>query len=303
MDEIESGEPAELEITQAPGLMPNLAEWGIEEIERGVCEDSFENRQTIKQNKGKWQAVFDSNGMPTGYIQVITAEMYQAALGLSKANLLLDPDDYNSDYLSGLKLLLAEGSNELAPTWVLNTTRTYMRQQEERRELGGDADLHQSRLVTVPARCIKVKADGTRCWGWSRGTTDSLGMCSTHAARATKKSPTGLSLIQAARNRLISAMPGMTDILEEIAQTSSSDAVRVQAINSMMDRAGLRGGFEIEEKVEVTVSESASLVADRLKKLREGHVKTAEMKKMFAAPADPDDKSEPVDAEVVEDDE
>jgi hypothetical protein len=303
VDEIESGPPADLEITQAPGLMPNLSEWGIEEIERGVCEDSYENRQTIKQNKGKWQVVFDTNGMPTGYIQVITAEMYQAALGMSKSNLLTDPDDYNSDYLSGLKLLLADGSNELAPTWVLNTTRTYMRQQEEKRNLGADADLHQSRLVDIPKRCGVTKADGTRCWGWSRGTTESLGMCAAHAARTTRKSTGGLSLIQAARNRLISAMPGMVDILEDIAMNSSSDAVRVQAINSMADRAGLRGGFELEEKVEVTVTESKSLVADRLKKLREGHVKTAEMKKMFAAPADPEDKTEPVDAEVVEDDE
>lgn len=303
MDEIESGPPAELEITQPPGLLPNLAEWGIEEIERGVCEDNYDNRQTIKQNKGKWQVVFDTNGQPTGYIQVITAEMYQAALGLSKANLLTDPDDFNSDYLNGLQLLLADGSNELAPSWVLNTTRMYMRQQEEKRALGGDAELHQSRLVSVPARCTTVKADGTRCWGWSRGTTESLGMCSAHAARVTRKSTTGLSLIQAARNRLISAAPAMADILEDIAQNSSSDAVRVQAINSLFDRAGLRGGFEIEEKVEVTVNESKSLVAERLKKLREGHVKTAEMKRMLAAPSDPEDKTEPVDAEVVEDDE
>ncbi len=301
MEEIESGEPAELQIEGPPGLLPDLSAWGIEEIERGVCEDTFENRRTIKSNKARWNVVFDTNGHPTGYLQVVSAEMYQAAQGLSKTNLLVDPEDFNSEYLSGVKLILAEDATQLAPTWVLNTTRTFMRQQEEKRALGPDADLHQSRLITVPTRCNVTKADGTRCWGWSRGTKESLGMCATHANRVNRKSIHGMSTIQAARNRLISATLGAVDGLEELAATAESESVRLGAYNSILDRGGLRGGFEIEEKVTVDVSDAAVLVAERLKKLREGQSNRA---KLVAAinGSDSEDNTEDIqDAEIVED--
>lgn len=299
MQELEPGEPAELVIEAPPGLLPNLAEWGIEEIERGVCEDTYENRRTIKANKGQWNVVFDTDGNPTGHLQVISAEMYQAAQGLNKANLLKDPDDYNSDYLSGLNLLLAEDANQLAPTWVLNTTRTYIRQQDEKRALGADADLHQSRLVSVPTRCTTVKADGTRCWGWATGASESLGMCKVHANRVNKKTQSGLSVMQAARNRLISATAGAVDILEDLANNAESETVRLGAVNSMLDRAGIRGGIEVEQKVDVTISESADIVKNRLAKLRQGQEEKAKLLKQISEGV----PAETVDAEVVDDDE
>lgn len=299
MQEIESSEPAEMVIEAPPGLLPNLSEWGIEEVERGVCEDTFENRRTIKQNKGQWNIVFDTNGNPTGHLQVISSEMYQAAQGLSKADLLIDPEDFNSDYLSGLKLLLAVDAAQLAPTWVLNTTRTYIRQQEERRNLGADADLHQSRLVAVPTRCITTKADGTRCWGWATGASESLGMCRVHSNRVNRKTQSGLSIMQAARNRLISATAGAVDLLEDLANTAESETVRLGAINSMLDRAGIRGGIEIEQKVDVTVSESADIVKNRLAKLRQGQQEKAKLLKQIQEGVP---SAEVVDAEIVTED-
>lgn len=299
MQEIESGEPAELVIEAPPGLLPNLAEWGIEEIERGVCEDTFENRRTIKSNKGQWNIVFDTEGNPTGHLQVISAEMYQAAQGLNKANLLKDPEDFNSDYLSGLNLLLAEDANQLAPTWVLNTTRTYIRQQDEKRALGGDADLHQSRLVAVPTRCTTMKADGTRCWGWATGASESLGMCKVHSNRVNRKTQSGLSIMQAARNRLISATASAVDILEDLANNAESETVRLGAVNSMLDRAGIRGGIEVEQKVDVTINESADIVKNRLAKLRQGQEEKAKLLKQISEGVN----AETVEAEVVDDDE
>lgn len=298
MQEIESGEPAELQIEAPPGLLPNLSEWGLDEIERGVVADTFENRRTIRQNKGQWNVVFDTDGMPSGYLQVISAEMMSAAQALNKASLLTDPEDYNSDYLNGMKLLLAEDAAQLAPTWVLRTTRTYIRQQDEKRALGADAELHPSRLLTVPARCTTVKADGTRCWGWSSGASESLGLCRVHAARVNKKSQSGLSILQAARNRLISATAGIVDGLEDLAFTAESESVRLGAMNSMLDRAGVRGGIEIEQKVEVTVNENAEEIKKRLAKLRQGQAEKAKILKQIEDAANGGDV---VDAEVVED--
>lgn len=297
MQEIESGTPAEMVIEAPPGLLPNLSEWGIEEIERGVCEDTFENRRTIKQNKGQWNVVFDTDGAPTGHLQVISAEMYQAAQGLNKANLLEDSEDYNSDYLSGLKLLLAEDAEQLAPTWVLRTTRTYMAQQEEKRRLGADAELYQSRLIAVPTRCTTIKADGTRCWGWSSGASESLGMCKVHSNRVNRKNANNTSIMQAARNRLMSATAGVVDGLEDLAFNAESETVRLGAMNSLLDRAGIRGGIEIEQKVDVTVNESADIVKNRLAKLRQGQEEKAKLLKQIHDTAN----AEVVDAEVIED--
>lgn len=300
MQEIEASEPAELEIEAPPGLLPNLSEWGIEEIERGVCEDTFENRRTIKQNKGQWNVVFDSAGFPTGYIQVISAEMYQAAQGLNKANLLEDPEDFNSNYLSGLDLLLAEDATSLAPTWVLRTTRTYMRQQDEKRALGPDAELHPSRLIAVPTRCTTVKADGTRCWGWSDGSTDTVGLCRVHARRAGKSPSHGISAAQLTRNRLMSAAPGAAQMLEELAATAESESVRLGAMNSILDRTGNRGAIEIEQKVDVTVNDNAKEIRDRLKKLREGQDAKAKVLKQIMDSQN-QNAEEAIEAEVVED--
>lgn len=306
MQEIESGEPADLEIEAPPGLLPNLEEWGIEEVERGVCEDTLENRKTIRHNKGQARTVFDTNGMPTGYIQVISAEMYQAAQGLSKSDLLSDPDNFNSDYLNGVGLLMAENAKHLAPTWVLNTTKTYLRQQDRKRELGADAELYaaQTRLVTVPTRCTTVKSDNTRCWGWSSGASELNGMCRIHARRAGKVQGLGMSTAQIMRNRLQSGAPDMLTRLETLAE-SEDERIALTATRDYLDRAGFKGVDYSEQKVEITVADGAAeQVKDRLKKLREGQENKAEMLRRFQeekAAQEAAEAENTVDAEVVED--
>jgi len=296
MQEIESGEPADLEIEAPPGLLPDLGEWGIEEIERGVCEDTLENRKIIRQRKAQSRVVFDTNGMPTGYIQVITAEMYQTAQGLSKSSLLSDPDDYNSDYLSGVKLILAENAKHLAPTWVLNVTRTFIRQQDRARDLGADAPLLQSRLINVPHRCNATKSDGTRCWGWSDGSTDTAGFCRTHARRTSKAAAKALSTHQIMRNRMLSGAVGMLDKLEQLAE-SEDERIALTATRDYLDRAGFKAVDHVETKVEVTVNDAAEEVRKRLEKLRAGQEEKEKFFRQMHA-----QQQEIVDAEVVEDD-
>lgn len=298
-----SSEPAELEIEAPPGLLPDLSEWGIEEIERGVCEDTFENRKVIRQKKGQVRTVFDSDGNPTPFIQVITAEMYQAAQGLAKSSLLSDPDDYNSDYLNGIKLLLASDANQLAPTWVLNATRTYIRQQDRIKELGADGELYaqQTRLARLPARCKVEKSDGTRCWGWSDGSSDTNGMCRVHARRAGRSPQLGMSTAQIMRNRLQSGAP---DMLEKLAALADSEDERVAAtaIRDWLDRAGYKAVDYSEQKVEVThVTEAADVIKDRLSKLKKGQDEKAQLLQQLRGQARGPEPTEVVDAEVVED--
>ena len=103
--------------------------------------------------------------------------------------------------------------------------------------------------------------------------------------------------MQAARNRLINATAGAVDMLEDLAATAESETVRLGAINSMLDRAGIRGGIEVEQKVDVTINESAEIVKKRLAQLRKGQEDRAVLMKKLTegVPADV------VDAEVVDD--
>lgn len=304
MEEIEAGEPAELEIEAPPGLLPTLSEWGIEEIERGVCEDTAENRKAIRANKGTYRTVFDSNGMPTTYIQVITAEMYAQAQALSKSDLLLDPDDYNSDYLNGVKLLMSDSADNLAPTWVLNATKTYIRQQDRIKELGADGELYrqQTRLVRLPARCRITKADGTRCWGWSDGSSDLNGMCRVHARRAGRGGQSsGMSTRQIMRNRLDSAAPNILEKLEALTD-SEDERIALTATRDWLDRSGYKAVDYSETKVEVVHSDASELVKDRLAKLRKGQDDKAKLlKQLREAEAQGVPPSEVIDAEVVDD--
>lgn len=304
MQEIEAAEPADLEIEAPPGLLPNLADWGIEEVERGVCEDTAENRKAIRQQKGQYRTVFDTNGEPTAYLQVITSEMYARAQSLAKSALLTDPDDYNSDYLNGIKLLLAENSEELAPTWVLNTTKTYIRQQDRIRDLGADGELYaqQTRLVNVPTRCSTVKGDGTRCWGWSDGSSDLNGMCRVHARRAGKSPSHGMSTRQIMRNRLDSAAPNILEKLEALTD-SEDERIALTAMRDLLDRAGYKAVDYTETKVEVTVNDAAQTVRDRLSKLKKGADDKAELLKQMRESAAAANGEDVVDAEVVDDDE
>jgi len=297
MEELTALSHEDLEIEGPPGLLPDLSQWGIEEYEKGVCIDTPDNRRTLRQNKAKWSPVFDHRGMPTGYIQAITAEMYSMAQALSKSNLLTDPYDPNSDYLSGIVLLMAPDATELTPTWVLQATRTFIRQEQERAELGPDAGLHQSRQKAQPSRCLRRKADGTRCWGWCIGTSEMNGMCRIHASKANGVALFGLNAQQVARNRAMSASPNMIEVLEEIAHTSTSDAARVAAANSLLDRAGVRGGIEVDNKLEVHVVPAGETVKERLEALAKGARDVEALKRRLEEGPEEDI----VDAEVVED--
>lgn len=298
MQELEAGDPGELEIESPPGLMPDLSSWGIVEVERGVCEDTASNRRILRENKARFNTIFTTEGLPSGLIQAVTAEMYSAAQALSKTDLLKDPDDHNSEYLSGLSLLLAESAQALAPTWVLNTTRTYMRQQEEKRTLGADAELYQSRLVAAPTRCATVKSDGTRCWGWSNGASEMQGMCRVHARRAGKIGSVGMSNAQLTRARLASAAPGIAEELEALAYSAESEQVRLGAMKDILDRAGYKAALEVTEKIDITVTDAADTVKSRLAKLRKGQ----EDKQKLLRQIQEGINADVVDAEIVEED-
>jgi hypothetical protein len=272
MKEIEqpAGDPV---IEAPPRLLPDLSEWGIEEIERGVCEDTFPNRRTIKQNNAHWIPVFDTNGYPTTLIQVISHEMQQRARASEKQSILKDPKNPDSDFLTGFSLLIEPTAPDVVPTWVLRTTRNWQKLEDQREALGSDAGALDSRLVYPPGRCNAKKADGSRCWGWHNGTTDWDFLCRVHNkthAEGKGRALYGPSQKQIAQNRLASGLVGALEVIEELMVNADSEQVRLAAAKDWADRGGLRGAIEIEQKIEVNDSAAREIVLKNLAKLKEG---------------------------------
>jgi hypothetical protein len=244
-------------------LRPDLSLHGIEEVDRGVCEDTFENRQALRRAKFNWIPVYAVNGVPTGTIQAISPEMQSEQRLRSideKKAILTDPSDKNSNYLTGVDLLVEEAADLIVPPWVLGATRAWQKQNNEF-ELTGVAP---RKVAPLPHRCKAVKDDGIRCQLWSGGRPGDDGFCRVHLGSLRNK-PT--DSVERARQRLTQAAPNAVDILEDLMDNAESEPVKLKAATEILDRAGVRAGFDINTEVSLDVRPAASIIAERLQRL------------------------------------
>lgn len=291
--------PTDIEL---PGkLLPDLSEWGIlDAVDRGICPDTFENRKLIRANRARWQEVFDADGNPTSLIRVITSDMLEALRTTNRAALLADQSNPDSEFVTGYDLLLDDAARDLAPSWVTAATRHYMHVEDERDKRGPNGKPYRPALVSYPHRCKATSSAGTRCFNWCNGTVDMNGLCKMHLANHRHDPEAGTNTLVKARNRLISAAVGAVDELENLMNTATSEPVRAQAAKEILDRAGIRGGVEIEQKVEITVKPASELVAERLAKLAQGAIERQKLEEARYALESANSEEEVVDAEVVE---
>lgn len=269
-------------------VRPDLTEYGIIEHERGVCEDTFENRAILRKNLLNWGTVYDANGAPTPYLAVRSkeAEMEKRLMSLaSKRPLLVDPKDNNSDYANGLDLLLDDSMLALVPPWVVGATKKWQKEQVDGLPVGS-----KRRPAPLPTRCRQVKADGIRCMMWASGQKQDDGLCRIHLRIIRKPGED----VERARIKLAQGAPNAVDVLEQLMQTAESEAVRLKASTEILDRAGIKGGYEFKVDVEVTDLRPAhEVISERLQRLASG----AEAMLAAAARAE----SEIEDGEIVED--
>lgn len=146
-------------------------------------------------------------------------------------------------------------------------------------------------------RCTQIKKDGVRCGRWSiRG----YHKCIKHAGPGALMPDGNVNvyaekIIEAARLRLIDSTDMALDVLENLwSSPGTADAIKMKAATEVLDRAGIRGGFDIKVEGEITASPSDEL-AKRLKKLRDGAEAVAKMKEER-------EQALIFDAEIVEDD-
>lgn len=248
----------------------DLTELGIDELDKGICEDTFENRALLRRSKLIWENVYNNDGSLSGLLKVRSAESTRERRIQSlseKRPLLVTPTDNNSDYLTG-KALLAEDSTEyLVPPWVLGATRKYILEQAN-----GGPSSEKRQPVPLPHRCRQIKFDGIRCMLWGSGRLQDDGLCRVHLR--TLKSKTSDD-IERAREKLTQAAPFAVDKLEQLMLEAESEPVALKAATEILDRAGVRGGVEIDTTVNVDVRPAAQIIAERLDRLAAGAIMTA----------------------------
>lgn len=290
----DGGAPA---VDEPYDLRPDLSAIGIIEHEKGVCEDTYENRAALRRAKLNWQPVYDSSGRPTGMIAARTQEalIERRIQSLAeKRPLLVDPDDKNSDYITGLDLLLDDKAMSICPPWVVGATKGWQAEQ-----IAGGPPTAKRQPKGLPHRCRMIKDDGIRCMLWGSGRPQDDGLCRIHLKSQRKPGED----IERARRKLMQAAPYAVDVLEQLMESAESEPVRLKATTEILDRAGLRGGQDISLDVEVSDARpAAQVVAERLARLSEGaQAIAARVQELEESKDETDETDETViDVEVVE---
>jgi hypothetical protein len=255
---------AEYVIDEPLDLRVDLSSLGIEEVDKGVCEDNYSNRAILRRARLSWDPVYSTNGIPTGLIRARSKEttMERRLMSLAeKRPILTDPTSNNSDYLTGLDLIAEEASDFLVPPWVVHSTRLYLKEQET-------GVLNPKRQpLAQPHRCRQVKDDGIRCMLWSSGRPKDDGLCRIHLRSVKHKTSDD---IERARAKLVQAAPYAVDMLEDLMENAESEPVKLKAATEILDRAGVRGGIEIDSTVNLDVRPAASVIAERMQRLALG---------------------------------
>lgn len=296
-------ETPDVQLSTPVDLRPDLSVFGIEEVNRGICQDTFENRQALRRAQLNWIPVYAENGVPTGLIQALSKEMQTQQRILSiheKEKILTDRTNVNSDYLTGTDLLVEEASDVIVPPWVLGATRAWARQQQDGLPEG-------KKPLPLPTRCTAIKDDGVRCQLWSGGRANDDGLCRVHLGSLRNK-PT--DSVERARTRLTQAAPAAVDVLEDLLESAESEPVKLKAATEILDRAGVRAGFDINANLDVEVRPAASVIQERLQQLSKNAIeaqalgltgaKSQNAEELANSEENAEKKEEVIDAEIVD---
>lgn len=92
-------------------------------------------------------------------------------------------------------------------------------------------------------------------------------VCLSHGASLPSVRNKAEKLVEAARLKLVNSTDEAVEWILDLGANSSSDAVRLKAATEVLDRAGLRGGTELDVKVEAGV-DPAQVLRERLAQLK-----------------------------------
>ena len=107
---------------------------------------------------------------------------------------------------------------------------------------------------------------------WGSGRPKDDGLCRVHLRSLKHKTSDD---IERAREKLVQAAPYAVDKLEELMEFAESEPVKLKAATEILDRAGVRGGVEIDTNVTMDVRPAAQIIAERLERLSSGALSEA----------------------------
>jgi hypothetical protein len=84
------------------------------------------------------------------------------------------------------------------------------------------------------------------------------------------------AVIEAARMRLLDCSDDAVHTLEQLLQPGTAEGIRLKAATEILDRNGIRGGFEVDVQVEQK-EDPADVLAKRLLQLRERHTEAQQL--------------------------
>lgn len=275
---------------------PALSTWGIDEVERNVCEDTFEKRQILNSVNLKFKV------LEPGLIEVLFNDYgelnkYHQTQFEQKKIILVDPKNPWSDFLPFDDLPL--DYMETAPAWIQRHLNKYRD--------AVDAETPEHKLPILPERCIRIRADGSRCWGWGWPAVSAQGFCRNHCSNAAFNATEQMNQLKDAAKMRLSQLTGPSlEALEDLVLNSTVPAVRLKAATEVLDRVGIRGGAElnISGHVEHELVDPAVAVRERLNTLAERMAQPLELPGDTSESSSPSSESSSpdiVEGEVVED--
>lgn len=112
-------------------------------------------------------------------------------------------------------------------------------------------------------------------------------LCIKHGGQLPNNKKLAASIVAAARMQLQGGTELAVDTLLDLAKNANSEAVKLGAANSILDRAGVKGGQDLN--VTVTQGESPhDVLADRLSKLRDRVIDGETVDTVDSEPVHPD---------------
>lgn len=268
----EDEEPAHMSLPDLPtayDLRPDLSEIGIVEHERGVCQDNYENRSLLRRANFAYDTVYDQMGRPTGLIAARSQEQLRERRVISlteKRPLLSDPNNNNSDFLTGVDLILEDTALRITPPWVVGATRVWLEEQKN-----GGPKSAKRQPAALPHRCRFLKTDGLRCMLWSSGRVKDDGLCNVHLGSIKRPGQD----VERARAKIVQSAAYAVDVVESLMENAISEPVRLKAATEILDRAGVRGGVELDVGIDVSVRPAHEILAERLQRLAGAAITTA----------------------------
>ena len=273
---------------------PDLTLYGIVEFDRGICEDTRENRNIIRSQGMKYRAIISDAAEVSGLIEAVTPEMSAGrarSILATNRDMLSDSRDLNSDYISGDDLLYDVNARALVPSWVIQYTIEYAERLEK---MAANPTKHyRSKKTSAPGRCKYIKSDGVRCLQWWNGDEDNNGLCRTHLAYGARSTQ---AMIAIARDRVKQGTIGAVDTISDLMDNAASETVRLKAATEILDRANIRGGTDVNVEVTIDARQPVEILAERLNRLAADRQKMGAIEAKRAA-----EDAEIVDAEIVED--